>query len=166
MAVARFSETNKIGKKYEYSAIKFFKKHGIKYENVSSNKDYHDFITDKLGKVEVKLNYHDAIYYHPGLYFWIELEVGDSEGWWHKTTADHFLFYNTEDSAVLIRNDDVFKKFINDLIQNGDRYVNRFDYKADQRYNRVIQAKNMRCYLEQLENTQVNLTKIVKRRKI
>ena len=166
MAVAQFDKTVEIGKEDEQRAEEYFKKHNIKYENISLNKGYHDFMTDKLGRVEVKRNYTDAQKYHPGLFFWVETEVGDNQGWWYKTTADHFLFFNGEGSAILIKNDAVFKDFINDLIENGDRYINRFDYKNDERYNRIIQAKCMRCYLEQLENTGVNLIKLAKRSRI
>ncbi|MCL2440461.1 MAG: hypothetical protein FWD14_01845 [Treponema sp.] len=169
--VAQFNESNKVGKTAEAFAEQFFKKYNISYRNISDDKKHHDFLTDRFGKVEVKRNYHDAIWGKKGLYFWVELELDYKEftGWWYKTKADYFLFFNEKGSAILIKNDTVFKDYVNHKIKYGEQTPygeNRIDFKKDQRYNRVIDVKNMRIYLDNLNDTGIDIKKYVKRERV
>jgi len=166
-----FKTTLEIGKESENLAIKYFNKHNIKYQDVRNNKEYQnidiDFITDKLGTVEAKYNLTDAILGKQGLFIWWELEVGDNLGWWYKSKADYFLFFGNTENGVLIKNDDTLKQVIEEAIKNGDHSKygnNRFDSIKDKRFNSYVVAKSMRYYLEDLEKTEVNLNKIIKRK--
>jgi hypothetical protein len=155
-------------------AIEYFNKQHLTYQDVRDNKEYQkidvDFLVETLGKVEVKLNLYDACKYYPGQFFWVETEIDNKNGWWNFTETDYFLFFNPEtNNGILIQNNQQFKDFINNLIENGNRSINRFDYKPDRRYNKIVTAKNMRVYLEQfndLKDTEVNITKIIKRKLI
>jgi len=167
--VAQFNETLKIGKMAEARAEQYFKKLNIKYQDVRNNPEYQaidvDYLTDKLGKVEVKANCDLAIKGIQDIFFWIELEVGDKVGWWYFTECDNFLFFGGKHS-VLVKNDDKFKAFVNDAIETGDHSAmgnHRFDYKPDGRSNKIITAKNMRVYLFDLVKNNLDFTRLVKR---
>jgi hypothetical protein len=169
-----FYEDNKKGKITEAFAKEYFKKLGITYKDVSNDKEYQkidsDFLTDKYGKVEVKRNYHDAKYGKPGYYFWIELELdNEKRGWWYKSTADHFLFLQHDGKkGIIIKNDDIFKNYINNAIDNGSHSSygdNRFDPVKDERYGRYIDVLNMRVYTADVPE-EINLQKLTKRSKI
>lgn len=168
MAIAQFKDTNEIGKVAEARAEKYFKKHNIEYQDVRDNPEYRkidvDYVTD-IGSFEIKSNYHTALKYHPGQFFWIEISIDEKDGWWKFCKSDYFMFFGDK-GAIIIKNDEVFKTFINNLIENGNREINRFDYKPDYRYQKIVYAKSMRVYLSQLEDTEVNITKIVTRRKV
>lgn len=171
---AQFQKSYRKGKEAEKAAEQYFLKHRINYTDVRDDQYYRnidiDYLTD-IGTVEVKQNFHDAMYGRKGLYFWIELELDykDKSGWWYKTEADYLLFNSCTGNSILIKNDAIFKDYINHKIIYGDHSPygeNRIDTIKDQRYNRVIDVKNMRVYLDLLNETDVNITKIIKRKKI
>ena len=161
-------ETGKLAEKY---AEKYFIKHNYKYKDVRNNPEYWKIDIDYIvnGETyEVKQNYHNAIYGRKGNYFWVELSVGDKQGFWYKSKADYFLFFNSEGSGILIQNNEAFKNIVTGFIKNGDHSKegnNRIDIIKDQRHNNIIEVSNMRIYVEDLLNTGVNMNKIVNRRK-
>jgi hypothetical protein len=162
-----FKDALAVGKKSKQFAEDYFKKQNISYKDVRDDKTYRkidvDYLTD-IGKVEVKLNFYDAMKGHKGWYFWIEISIDDKPGWWQFNQTDYFLFHGG-DKAILIKNDDAFKNKINYFIENGDhseRGLNRFDYKQDRRYDKYVTAKCMRVYLEDLND--IEITKIIKRK--
>jgi hypothetical protein len=170
--VAQFSESLKTGKIAEAFAEEYFKKQNINYQDVRNNQEYRDidvdYLTDKLGKVEVKYNLVDALKGKQGFFVWWELEVGDKPGWWYKSKADYFLFFSDKGSGILIKNDDNLKQIIEWAIENGDHSFNgdnRFDYKQDRRWNEIITAKSMRYYLEDLKKN-VDILHFVKRKNL
>ena len=167
--IGEFFESLKIGKIAESYAEEYFRKHNIKYEGVQDNLEYQkkdiDYLTS-IGTVEVKMNFIYALKYHPGIFFWIETEVGNNKGFWYLTETDWFLFFDGNKNGILIQNNQIFKDFVNNLIQTGDREINRLDYKADKKRNgKIVTAKSMRLYLFQLENSGVNYQLIVNRNK-
>jgi hypothetical protein len=157
--VGNFLNSYRTGLQCEKRAEEYFRKLNLDYRNVSGEPEYQaidiDYIVDGLGTVEVKQNYHTALKGHPGNFFWIELEVGNNPGWWYKTKADYFIFWgsfngNENNRFLKIKVADI-KEIVDELIQNGDHSfygLNRFDYKKDQRYNKIITVKSMRLYLE------------------
>jgi hypothetical protein len=166
-----FQDSYKRGSIAENWAIEYFNKHKLSFQDVRDNKEYWkidvDFLVDTLGKVEVKVNLYDACLYHSGTFFWVEIEINNNNeiknGWWKFTETDYFLFFNPENhNGILIQNNQQFKDFINNLIENGDRSINRFDCRQDYGNNRFV--KNMRVYLEQIPDD-VNLHFIIKRQK-
>ena len=168
--LGNFAQALEVGKLAESYAEKYFAKHNISYQDVRDNPEYQridvDYVTS-VGKIEVKQNLHEAAKYHPGKFFWIETEVGNNQGWWHFNDTDYFLFFNDTGNGILLKNDDTFKNFINNLITNGDHSdyaFNRFDYKKDSRYNGYITAKSMRVYLEQLDSSGIDIQRLIKRK--
>jgi hypothetical protein len=159
--IGNFVDSYRTGLQCEKHAEEYFKRIRLNYRNVSGEPQYQaidiDFIVDGLGTVEVKQNYHTALKGHQGDFVWIELEVGNNPGWWYKTKADYFIFWGSYNGLqnnrfLKIKVSDI-KEIADELIQNGDHSeygLNRFDYKADQRYNKIITAKSMRLYLEQI----------------
>ena len=165
-----FEKAIEKGQKSELIAEQFFKKQNYTYIDVRDNPQYQkqdiDYIVNELGSVEVKTNYHIALYGRPGYFFWIEISVGNNEGFWYKSKADWFMFLNDKGSGILIENNELFKLYINNLIDNGDHSAygnNRFDTIKDKRYNRYIEVVNMRVYLESIDK-KLNIIKIVKRK--
>jgi len=150
------------GERVEKLAEGYFKRRGIGYADKRLSPDCWkidvDYETDKLGLVEVKKNYEPAARFgKKGKYFWIELEIedgarGDKPGWWYFTKADHFLFLDFEGRGLLIGNDENFKKFINEAIENEDEHgeygKHRKDRTMDGRENRA--AFCMRVYLDDI----------------
>jgi hypothetical protein len=172
-----FYESMEVGKQAERYAERYFKKHNMKYEDVREEKAYQaidvDYLVEGLGKVEVKQNYHDAQYGKEGKFFWIELEVGNKQGWWYFTKADYFLFFNGERNGIIIKHDEGFRNIVDRYISNGDHSKSgesRIDIVPDERWDRYIPVTNMRMYLEtlevSLEHEGIEITKIVKRRKV
>jgi hypothetical protein len=172
MAVAQFEECLEKGKEAEQWSINYFKKNNIIYSDVREDPEYQeidiDFITDTLGKVEVKNNYYDALYGKQGWFFRIELDNDKRHGWWGKTKANYFIFY-CEKKAILIKNNNTFKNFVNNAIENGNHSNsgnNRFDITPDNYYGKTIYSKTMRIYITDLENTGICYFHIANRRKI
>jgi hypothetical protein len=159
--IGNFIDAYKRGLECEKLTEIYFVGQNLAYKNVTNIAEYRaidvDFIADGLGAVEVKKNYHTALKGYPGDFFWIELQVGNSPGWWYKTTADYFIFWGSFDGKennrfLKIKVLDI-KDIVDGLIQNGDHSetgLNRFDYKKDQRSNKIIIAKSMRLYLKQI----------------
>ena len=168
--VAQFNKTLEIGKQSEEIAEQYFRKRQLNYVDVRNEKAFQkqdiDYIVDSLGAVEVKKNYHTAMKYHPGDFFWIEISIDEKPGWWQFCEADYFFFIG-DNKSIIIRNDKKFKYLINELIKYGDHSgygLNRFDNKLDRRWNKFVTAKNMRVYVEQLKN--IEYTILVNRRPI
>jgi hypothetical protein len=166
-----FQESLEIGKQAEQFAEKYFTKFNMKFKDVRADKSYQDldvdYIVDGLGMVEVKQNFHEAKYGKKGKFFWIELQVENNQGWWNFTKADYFLFFNQDGNGIHIKNDSIFKELINNYIEHGDHSQygnNRFDFNPDERTYGNILIKNMRVYLEDLENTNVKIQKVIWRR--
>ena len=164
--IGNFYESLKVGKQAEAYAEEFFKKQNIDYQCVQNLNEYRkkdiDYLTS-IGTVECKMNFVDAMKYRPGLFVWIETSVGENKGWWYLSETDYYIFFDGNGKGILIQNNQEFKDFVNNLIENGDREINRFDYKPDRRKNKIITAKCMRLYLDQIENTNINFNFIVKR---
>ena len=153
-----FYDSLEVGKTAELKAEQYFNDNGFKYTDVRNDKQYQlndiDYIVEGLGTVEVKQNLTDAMKGRQGRFIWIELSVGNKDGWWYKSTTDYFLFFNCDNDFILIPNNETFKNIVNDAIENGDHSeigINRFDYKYDKRYNRFIKATCMRLYLDILK---------------
>jgi hypothetical protein len=156
-----FERSKQLGKETEQFAKEYFERKRYHYIDVTENsiyqKDDIDFIVEELGTVETKLNLHKAVLGKSGLFFWVELSVGNHPGWFYYSKADYFLFFNGEGSyGVLIKNDKGFKDKINNYIENYRHNSNgyfRFDYKKDGRnnYRGFITSTCMRVYLEKLE---------------
>ena len=165
-----FQSSLLIGKEAERQAEKYFNKHGYKFIDVRNNPEYRnidvDYIVGGLGKVEVKLNFNNARKGKVGWFFWVELEVGKNQGWYYKSKADYFLFFNEYGNGILIKNDDVFKSIVNEGIEIGNHSENgnfRFDHIKDYRKDGYVIAKNMRLYLDCCKDA--NIQKIVKRKR-
>jgi len=161
------------GEKAELFFEKYCKTQNISYQDVRMDKEYQkadiDYITDKLGKVEVKCNYKDAMYGRPGRYFLIELYQGEKDGWWHYSKPDWFCFNDTENSGILIENSPSFRKFINNCIESGDHSKygnNRIDKIKDKRPYGYITMTCMRVYISDMIDSGLPLVNIVTRRKI
>ena len=149
-----FEKSIKLGGISESTAENYFKSRGYKYHDVRSIKEYQlndiDYIVEGLGSVEVKRNLHNAEKGRRGLFFWIELKVGGSEGWYYKSKADYFLF-NGDSGFVLIKNSNGFRSIIDNAINNGNHEQdgeNRIDVISDYRKSGYIQAHCMRVYLD------------------
>jgi hypothetical protein len=156
-----FERSKQLGKEAEEFAKEYFERNGYHYLDVSENRLYQkndiDFILKELGTVEVKLNLNKAVLGQPGLFFWVELSVGNRPGWFYYSKANYFLFFNGEGSqGVLIKNNKAFKDKINDFIKNYRHNSNgylRFDRKKDKRKNSqgFVEAVCMRVYVKKLE---------------
>jgi len=161
------------GKKAELFAEKYFQGKNISYQDVRDCPEHRkidvDYLTDKLGSVEVKCNYVDAMYGRKGKYFWVELFVGEKDGWWRFCKADHFLFNDTESRGIIIENSPALRRFINNAIEDGDHSPhgnNRIDRVKDKRYGGYITVVNMRCYFEDLNTAGIPYVNIIKRKTV
>jgi len=154
--MASFTESLELGKKYELLAEAYFKKRNLDYTDVRDNREYQAIDVDYIAnnyKYEVKFNYHIPQKGHPGVFFWVELEIGNKPGWWNFNQTDYFFFFG-ESGAILIKNTNEFKERVNYNIEHGNHGSMgkaRFDYKQDARYNGYVTAKSMRCYIEDYE---------------
>jgi len=153
-----WEQTQEKGTTTEKIAESYFTKNGMSWLSVTNDPEFWkidvDYIVDDE-LWEVKDNFHSAQYFHKGLFFWIELSVGKNKGWWYKTKANRFFFSSDDGATLIIKHDDKFRKFVNDLIENADHFgdsMNRYDSKPDERGHGVVWAKCMRVYLEQLED--------------
>jgi hypothetical protein len=166
-----FTQSLEKGKVVEALAEDYFRRNNYNVIDVRDNTEFRkidiDYIVDGLGFVEVKSNFTTAKKGKEGKFFWIELSIDDNDGWWKFSKATHFLFLDEEGSGVLIHRNTDFINFINDAIENGDHDIygdNRFDYKQDERYNKIVTAKNMRVYLENIPSN-IELIRIINGRK-
>lgn len=170
-----FVQSLEIGKIAEGYAMNYFDKHKMEYTDVRDDVLYQkqdiDFVvTTSFNNItyEVKMNYHDARKGQPGQFFWIELEAGKNKGWWYYCKADYFLFFNYEGNGILLKNDDIFKDFVNNAIASGDHGYcgyNRIDTVSDKRFNNYIEIKNMRVYLSYIKAAGIEYQKIIRRKK-
>ena len=166
-----FKKSMIIGKQAEKYAEQYFIKNKWQYKDVRNNPDYWKIDIDYIVNnetYEVKRNFHNAIYGRAGWYFWIELKVGNNLGWWYKTQADYFLFFSADGDGILIRNNESFKKKIENFIEYGDHSLGgnqRYDIIKDKRKDRYIEATNMRVYIKNLLIDGVNIKKIINRKK-
>jgi len=168
----QFNKSKGTGREAEEAAEHYFIKRKIKYTDVRDDQYYRkidiDYLTD-MGTFEVKRNYHDAEYGRKGLFFWIELELDYKEksGWWYFTEAEYLFFNSFNGNGIIIKNDSAFKDYVNHKIEFGDHAKygeNRIDIIQDERFNRFIDVKCMRIYMDKIKETDVNITKLVKRK--
>jgi hypothetical protein len=75
-----------------------------------------------------------------GFYFWVEIMVGDSPGWWF--TNNNFKFYNNDRSQyIIIKNSNAY---INNKILTGEPFI----YNNN---NTIIHE--MKIYLNELDSS-------------
>ena len=170
-----WNESLTLGKKAERFAEDYFKSQGLNFQDVRDVVEYRkqdiDYIVDGLGTVEVKMNLQDARKYRPGLFFWVETFISEGgkkrPGWFYFSKADYFLFFDKDGGGIIIKNDAVFKNFVNGLLHKGDISWNRFDFCKDVWFSRYdVTAENMRIYFEQLKQSDVDYRRIVKRKRV
>jgi hypothetical protein len=157
MNIGNFNEALQIGKKAEQFAERFFKSKRYDFQDVRNDPKYQAIDVDYIvnGELyEVKQNLHIAQKGIPGEFILIELSIDEKPGWWQFTKADYFLFCSPDHKRfVKIRVKDI-KDTIESAIKNeshSSESLYRFDYKKDNRLNKVVVAKSMRVYLSEIE---------------
>ena len=173
MDIGDFKRDLERGKPAEQFAASYFKKYYANCTDVSENQAYFKIDTDFIvnaDKWEVKQNLVIAEKGKPGEFFRIELYRDDKpKGWWWYCKANKYFFVNAElTKAIIINNDDAFKNFINNAIENESHgYYDdfRYDRKKDNYYGKITIVKSMRIYTEFLEDAGVNFQRVVTRRK-
>jgi len=169
-----WNESLTLGKKAERFAEDYFKSQGLNFQDVRDVVEYRkqdiDYIVDGLGTVEVKMNFQEALRGKEGKFFWMELRIGNRPGWWNFSLADYFLFFSQHGEGLLIKNDSIFKDFVEGLVETGDHSnfgLNRYDYTQDVWFEEFqVRAENMRIYFEQLKQSDVDYRRIVKRKRV
>jgi len=142
-----------------------FREKGLDYIDVRDDPEYQSIDVDYVingKKFEVKKNYHEARLGRPGLFFWAELSVGDNEGFWYRSKADYFMFFDDDGNGIVIKNTDAFRNVVTGFIENGDHGYNgknRIDTIKDKRYGGYIEARNLRVYLDDLEAAGIDTIK-------
>jgi hypothetical protein len=156
--VATFKESYKNGLLAEKAFENYFK--NLIIQNVQDKKEYRDIDIDYLcknGTYEVKINLID---FEKGIKErGFRIEIGDTEGksvgWWHKSKADFFCFFDYLcKDFIVIRNSQKFREYINQKIKSECHDSNsyyRYDYTKDYRYNGIITMVTMRVYLSELK---------------
>jgi hypothetical protein len=154
-----FESSLELGKKSEKLFEQWLMKHYKRYANVSLDVEYQkkdiDFITNKES-FEVKSNLNNAKKGKGGLFFWVEMESGNNDGWWRYCEADYFAFFSEDGGKfILLKHDRKFRNFIDGKIETADHGSDSF-YRIDIVFDsRTIVKKLMRVYLSELDKEKV-----------
>ena len=160
-----FIKSSVKGKNAEERAIQYFHEKNVEFEDVREIKYFQnidvDFVTKEYGKIETKLNLHDALKGKQGKFFWVETAINysQSKAWFFVSEADYYFFIQENSNVcIMIKNDFNFQDYVNKAIAIGDHsfYGNfRYDQKLDNRSYGVVVATCMRIYLDDLKDSGV-----------
>jgi hypothetical protein len=157
MGISNFSGSLEVGKKAERLAETVFTRWGDGFVDVRDDPLYQKMDVDYVvaGELyEVKQNLHTAQKGRPGLFFWVELSVGEKPGWWYFTEADRFMFFTPDGKSYVLVDVEGVREKVERAIKeerHGPDSLYRYDFKRDSRYGGPVWATSMRVYLSEVE---------------